>query len=44
MQPFLRSSLVTSQAVEVLREELEDAHRHFLNKYVDPDDRHYLSL
>jgi len=44
MRPFLRGSLVTDQAVDVLREELKDVHDHFLSRYVDPDDRHYLSL
>jgi hypothetical protein len=44
MRPFLRGSLVTDQAVDVLREELKDVHDHFLSRYVDPYDRHYLSL
>lgn len=43
-RPFLRGSLVTDRAVEMLREELQDAHECFLREYVDPEDRTYLSL
>lgn len=43
-RPFVRESLVTDRAVDVLREELRETHERFLRKYVCPEDRKYLSL
>lgn len=44
MRPFLRDSLVTDQAVDMVRRELGDVHERFLRKYVDPEDWTFLTL
>lgn len=44
LEPFLHDSLGTNRAVDVVREEIEDVHERFLDEYVDPDDRVYLTL
>jgi len=43
-RPFVRESLVTDRAVDVLREELRETHERFLKKYVCSEDRKYLPL
>lgn len=44
MEPFLRDSLVTDRAVDLVREEIGDVHERFLEEYVDPDDWSHLAL
>lgn len=43
-RPFLQDGLISERAVQLLRNELEEPHRRFLERYVSPEDRTYLEL
>lgn len=44
VRPFLRDTFVTERSANILRDELGEAHRRFLERYVSPEDRTYLEL
>jgi hypothetical protein len=44
LEPFLCNSLVTNRAINIVRKEIENVHERFLEEYVDPNDRAYLTL
>ena len=41
-RPFLRDTIVTERGADLLRDRLEDVHRHFLEDYIPFEDRKYL--
>ena len=42
--PVLRNRLATKQATKLLRDELEEPHHRFLERYISSEDRGYLEL